>query len=87
MGATLVTGAGEVLNARDDENADILWALRGGQPGLGVVTEVELRLADIPALYAGVVVLRRAAHRGRVPRLDRLDRDRRSGRDDQHRGG
>ena len=53
MAATLVTGAGEVLNVRADQNADVLWALRGGQPQLGVVTEVELRLAELPVLYAG----------------------------------
>ena len=53
VAATLVTGAGEVLNVRADQNADVLWALRGGQPQLGVVTEVELRLAELPVLYAG----------------------------------
>lgn len=53
--ATLVTGRGQVLEARDDENADVLWALRGGQPQLGVVTELELRLAELPALYAGAL--------------------------------
>jgi hypothetical protein len=39
--------------ASADENADLLWALRGGKPALGVVTEVRLRLAELPALYAG----------------------------------
>lgn len=52
-GATLVTGTGEVVAASADENPDILWALRGGKPALGVVTEVRLRLVELPALYAG----------------------------------
>ena len=53
VGATLVTGTGDVVTASADENPDILWALRGGKPGLGVVTEARLRLANLPALYAG----------------------------------
>jgi hypothetical protein len=53
VGATLVTGTGDVVLASADENADILWALRGGKPGLGVVTEARLRLVELPALYAG----------------------------------
>jgi FAD/FMN-containing dehydrogenase len=51
--ATLVTGTGEVVVASADENPDILWALRGGKPALGVVTEVRLRLVELPTLYAG----------------------------------
>ena len=51
--ATLVTGTGELVTASADQNPDLLWALRGGKPGLGVVAEVKLRLAHLPALYAG----------------------------------
>jgi len=53
VGATLVTGTGDVVRTSADENPEILWALRGGKPGLGVVTEVQLQLAELPALYAG----------------------------------
>ena len=53
VGATVVTGTGDVLVASADENADVLWALRGGQAQLGIVTEVRLQLARVPALYAG----------------------------------
>lgn len=56
VGATLVTGTGDVVTASADENADILWALRGGKPQLGVVTEARLRLVDLPALYAGSLI-------------------------------
>lgn len=51
--ATLVTGTGQLLRASDDENPDVLWALRGGGPRLGIVTEIGVRLVDLPALYAG----------------------------------
>ena len=53
VGATLVTGTGDVVRTSADDNPDILWALRGGKPRLGVVTEVRLRLVERPALDAG----------------------------------
>jgi hypothetical protein len=52
-GATLVTGTGDVVSTSADENPDLLWALRGGKPRFGIVTEVRLRLVELPALYAG----------------------------------
>jgi len=60
MSATLVTGTGDVVRASADENPDILWALRGGKPALGVVTEVRLRLVELPALYAGALFFEEA---------------------------
>jgi FAD/FMN-containing dehydrogenase len=60
VGATLVTGNGDVVRASTDEHPDILWALRGGKPGLGVVTEVRLQLVDLPALYAGALFFEEA---------------------------
>jgi FAD/FMN-containing dehydrogenase len=50
---TVVTGTGEVVEASADQHPDLFWALRGGGGGLGVVTEVRLRLVELPALYAG----------------------------------
>ena len=50
---TVVTGTGEVVEASADEHPDLFWALRGGKVGLGVVTQVRLRLVAIPELYAG----------------------------------
>src|SRR4051794_6549613 len=49
---TVVTGTGEVVQASADEHPDLFWALRGGKVGLGVVTQVRLRLVAIPQLYA-----------------------------------
>jgi FAD binding domain-containing protein len=53
VGATVVTGGGEVVDAADPAHADLLWALRGGKYGLGLVTEVRVRLVSMPALYGG----------------------------------
>ncbi|MGE4031457.1 MAG: FAD-binding oxidoreductase [Thermoleophilia bacterium] len=54
--ATVVTGAGEVVSAAPDGDAELLWALRGGGGGLGVVTDVHLHLDAVPHLYAGNLV-------------------------------
>jgi len=49
----VVTGAGDLVEASASENPDLFWALRGGKSGLGIVTEVRIRLAELPSLYAG----------------------------------
>ena len=56
VGATVVLASGEVVHASTDENPDLFWALRGGKGGFGVVTSVEVRLVQLPGLYAGALV-------------------------------
>jgi hypothetical protein len=56
LGARVVTGAGELVEASAESHADLFWALRGGKYGLGVVTEMRLRLVPLPALYAGALL-------------------------------
>lgn len=53
LGATVVTAAGDLVEASPDGDAELYWGLRGGKGGLGVVTEVRVRLAAMPHLYAG----------------------------------
>jgi hypothetical protein len=50
---TVVTGAGDLVEASATSDPELLWALRGGQRGLGVVTSVRLRLAAVPSLVGG----------------------------------
>ncbi|MER7004248.1 FAD-binding oxidoreductase [Dactylosporangium sp. NPDC000555] len=52
-GFTVVTGTGEVVTADRVNRPDLFWALRGGRFGLGVVTEVRLRLVELASLYGG----------------------------------
>lgn len=51
----LVTGAGELLRATPEENAELFWGLRGGKSTLGIVTAVEIDLLPIPEFYGGAV--------------------------------
>ena len=54
--AEIVTADGRVLEASADRHPDLFWALRGGGGNFGVVTRLDLRLAPIPAVVAGLVV-------------------------------
>ncbi|HEV2776941.1 MAG TPA: FAD-binding oxidoreductase [Solirubrobacteraceae bacterium] len=72
VAAELVTADGELVRADDDENPELLWALRGGGGSFGVVTALELRLHPVgPEVTAGLVL--HPAERG--AELLRLFRD------------
>jgi hypothetical protein len=54
-GFEVVTAAGELVIANQDENAELFWALRGGKVGLGVVTRMQLALVPLQTIYAGAL--------------------------------
>jgi FAD/FMN-containing dehydrogenase len=52
----LVTAAGEVLSASEDENPDLFWGIRGGGGNFGIVTSFEYRLHPVgPIVLAGPI--------------------------------
>jgi FAD/FMN-containing dehydrogenase len=72
VAADVVTAAGESVRASADENADLLWALRGGGGNFGVVTSFEYALHPVgPEVLAGQVIYPSE----RAPELLRAFRD------------
>ncbi|MFV2118786.1 FAD-binding oxidoreductase [Streptomyces sp. Act-28] len=56
LSADVVTANGGIVRASHDENADLLWGLRGGGGNFGVVTSFEYQLHEVgPVVLAGAV--------------------------------
>jgi FAD/FMN-containing dehydrogenase len=58
VGAELVAPDGSVVNASEDENAELLWALRGGGGNFGVATWLEFRLYPLDRVVGGLLEYR-----------------------------
>jgi FAD/FMN-containing dehydrogenase len=57
LSAQVVTAAGEIVTANQDENLDLFWAIRGGGGNFGIVTEFVFRLAPVGQVLGGALVL------------------------------
>jgi FAD/FMN-containing dehydrogenase len=58
VAARVVTAAGQVLTAAEDENPDLFWALRGGGGNFGVVVSFDFRAQPVRTVHFGTVSYR-----------------------------
>lgn len=57
LAAEMVTADGQVLTVDDRSQPDLFWAIRGGGGNFGVVTRFKYRLARLPEIYGGMLML------------------------------
>src|SRR5207244_6087281 len=55
VAAEVVTPDGAVVRASSDENADLLWGLRGAGGNFGVATQLEFRLHPLERVVGGLL--------------------------------
>jgi FAD/FMN-containing dehydrogenase len=74
LGAEVVTAEGRVVRASEDENAELLWGLRGGGGNFGVATELVYRLHPVGPEVAFTFIFHEASDE-RMAEAIRLYRD------------
>jgi FAD/FMN-containing dehydrogenase len=57
LSAEVVTADGRIRTADSQREPDLFWALRGGGGNFGVVTRFRYRLAAVPQVHGGVLIL------------------------------
>ena len=57
LAADVVTADGQVRRVDADNEPELFWAIRGGGGNFGVVTRFRFRLAELPQIVGGMLVL------------------------------
>jgi FAD/FMN-containing dehydrogenase len=57
LSAEVVTADGELVEASEDTEPDLFWAIRGGEGNFGIATRFKLRAHEISEIVGGMLVL------------------------------
>jgi FAD/FMN-containing dehydrogenase len=57
LAAEVVTADGKVVQASEESEPDLFWAIRGGESNFGIATRVQLRLHEISEIVGGMMIL------------------------------
>jgi FAD/FMN-containing dehydrogenase len=57
LAAEVVTADGGIVQASEESEPDLFWAIRGGEGNFGVVTRLHLQLDEIPQIVGGMLML------------------------------
>ncbi|HKG35585.1 MAG TPA: FAD-binding oxidoreductase [Solirubrobacterales bacterium] len=57
IAAEVVTANGEVVEASEQSEPDLFWAIRGGEGNFGIATRFQLRLHEISEIVGGMMIL------------------------------
>jgi FAD/FMN-containing dehydrogenase len=57
LAAEIVTADGKVVQASEESEPDLFWAIRGGEGNFGVATQLHLRLHEISEIVGGMLLL------------------------------
>ena len=57
LAAEVVTADGEIVEASEESEPDLFWAIRGGGSNFGIATRLNLRLHEISEILGGTMIL------------------------------
>ena len=57
LAAEVVTADGQVVEASEDSEPDLFWAIRGGESNFGIATRFRFRLHEISEIVGGMMIL------------------------------
>jgi FAD/FMN-containing dehydrogenase len=57
LSAEVVTADGAVVQASEEAEPDLFWAIRGGESNFGVATRLQLQLTEVSEIVGGMLIL------------------------------